>query len=232
MPLWWRQDRPEILTVKALNDGNELALLLVWEDETYDHTAILVQDFRDAASVAFSLEKDPPFFGMGEVNQFVNILMWKSERQIDLERAFQDIDEVYPNIGIDSYPNLMKSALEQPTRNALTLKSDPVFITGWGAGNIVSDPAPEHAVEDLTAQGFGTLKNRPIADQAVQAKGVYDVGSYRVVFRRSLKGKGPGGVDLPAGQTIAVSFAIWDGSAGDRDGKKSVTIWQELYIAQ
>lgn len=62
MPLWWRQDRPEILTVKALNDGNELALLLVWEDETYDHTAILVQDFRDAASVAFSLEEDPPFF--------------------------------------------------------------------------------------------------------------------------------------------------------------------------
>jgi hypothetical protein len=28
-----------------------------------------------------------------------------------------------------------------------------------------------------------------------------------------------------------VGFAVWDGSAGDRDGKKSVTIWQELVLA-
>jgi hypothetical protein len=27
-----------------------------------------------------------------------------------------------------------------------------------------------------------------------------------------------------------VSFAVWNGSAGDRDGKKSVTIWQDLVI--
>jgi len=25
---------------------------------------------------------------------------------------------------------------------------------------------------------------------------------------------------------------VWNGSAGDRDGKKSVTIWQELKIAR
>jgi hypothetical protein len=29
-----------------------------------------------------------------------------------------------------------------------------------------------------------------------------------------------------------VSFAVWNGSAGDRDGKKSVTIWQELLVGQ
>jgi hypothetical protein len=28
-----------------------------------------------------------------------------------------------------------------------------------------------------------------------------------------------------------VGFAVWNGSAGDRDGKKSVTIWQELVLA-
>jgi hypothetical protein len=29
---------------------------------------------------------------------------------------------------------------------------------------------------------------------------------------------------------VSVAFAIWNGSAGDRDGKKSVTIWQELVL--
>jgi hypothetical protein len=31
---------------------------------------------------------------------------------------------------------------------------------------------------------------------------------------------------------VPVAFAVWNGSAGDRDGKKSVTIWQDLNIAK
>jgi cytochrome c len=230
MPLWWRNDRPEILNVKAVHDGEELALRLMWEDESHDHTAIRPQDFRDAAAVEFALTDDPPFFGMGEKGQFVNLWMWKSERQADLESAFQDIDQIYPNIGIDSYPNLVRSALEQPTRHALTLESNPDFITGWGAGNIVSNPTRKSASEDLSAQGFGTLKAHPVTDQNVDAKGVYDVGTYRVVLRRSFRGSGKYGVDLSPGQTVPMAFAVWNGSAGDRDGKKSVTIWQDLVI--
>jgi len=230
MPLWWRENRPEILNVKALHNGSELAVRLMWVDETYDHTAIRTQDFRDAAAVEFSLEDDPPFFGMGQTGQVVNIWMWKAERQADLEPAFQDIDKVYPYIGIDSYPNLMKSPVEQPTRHALTLESNPTFVTGWGAGNIVSDPVRQSAAEELTAQGFGTLKARPVPDQSVNAKGVYDLGTYQVVFRRPFKGTGPNSFDLISGRTIRVAFAIWDGHAGDRDGKKSVTIWQDLVI--
>lgn len=230
MPLWWRDDRPEILSVKALHDGKQLAIRMMWADESHDRTAIRPQDFRDAAAVEFALTDDPPFFGMGEKGQFVNLWMWKSERQADLEPAFQDIDKVYPNIGIDSYPNLMRSALEQPTRHALTLESNPDFITGWGAGNIVSDPTRKSASEDLSAQGFGTLKARPITDQKVEAKGVYDLGTYRVVLRRSFKGNGKFSVDLNPYQTVPVAFAVWNGSAGDRDGKKSVTIWQDLVI--
>jgi mono/diheme cytochrome c family protein len=230
MPLWWRTDRPEEVTVRALHDGKAVALLLVWSDLTHDHTAIRPQDFRDAAAVQFALAPDPPFFAMGARGQFVNIWMWKSERQADLEPAFQDLDKVYPNLGIDSYPNLLVSPVEQPTRQALTLKSDPTFVTGWGAGNIVSDPTRESAAEDLNAQGFGSLRARPRADQAVEARGIYGTGAYRVMFRRALAGKGERAATLRPGSTVPVGFAVWNGSAGDRDGKKSVTIWQDLVI--
>ena len=230
MPLWWRSERPEELTVRALHDGKDVALLLNWLDATYDHTAIRVQDFRDAAAVELSPTPDPPFFAMGAKGQFVNIWMWKSERQADLEPAFQDLDKVYPNIGIDSYPNSMRSAVEQPTRGALTPQSDPTYVTGWGARNIVSDPTPGSPAEDLQAQGFGTLIARPQAGDALTARGVYGTDSYRVIFRRALKLDAPG-VRLQPGVTVPVAFAVWNGSAGDRNGKKSVTIWQELKLA-
>ncbi|HEX2930476.1 MAG TPA: c-type cytochrome, partial [Candidatus Binatia bacterium] len=140
MPLWWRSDRPEEVTVRALHDGKALAILMVWHDDTNDNTALRPQDFRDAAAIQFSLDANPPFFAMGATGAPVNIWMWKSERQADLDLAYQDVERAYPNVGIDSYPNLSRSAVEQPSRHALTLQSDPTFVTGWGAGNIVSDP--------------------------------------------------------------------------------------------
>jgi mono/diheme cytochrome c family protein len=232
MPLWWRSDRPEEVTVRAVHDGKEIAVLMVWQDETDDRAALRPQDFRDAAAVQFSLTANPPFFAMGAKGAPVNIWMWKSERQADLEPAYQEMETVYPNLGIDSYPNLMRSAVEQPHRHALTLQSDPTFVTGWGAGNIVSDPQRKSPVEDLSAQGFGTLRARPLSDQRVDARGIYGSNSYRVMFRRTLKAKGQNAVTLQPGSTVPVGFAIWNGSAGDRDGKKSVTIWQEMKIAK
>ena len=115
-------------------------------------------------------------------------------------------------------------------RHALTLQSDPTFVTGWGAGNIVSDPSQKRAAVDLMAQGFGTLRARPPLDRTVAAKGVYATGAYRVVFRRPLVGRGVKAVTLRPGTTVPVAFAVWNGSAGDRDGKKSVTIWQDLRL--
>ena len=230
MPLWWRTDRPEEVTVRALHDGRQVALLLVWADATHDHTAMRPQDFRDAAAVQLSPTPEPPFFAMGSRGRFVNIWMWKSERQADLEPAFQDLEKVYPNLGIDSYPNPTLSPVEQPTRRALTLGSDRSFITGWGAGNIVSDPMRVSPAEDLSAQGFGTLRARPRGEQNVDASGVHATGAYRVMFRRDLAGRGERAVTLTPGSTVPVGFAIWNGAAGDRDGKKSVTIWQDLAL--
>jgi mono/diheme cytochrome c family protein len=230
MPLWWRTDRPEEITVRAVHDGRSLALLLKWEDASHDETAIRPQDFRDAAAVEFALTPDPPFFAMGQPSAPVNIWMWKSERQADLDTAFRDLDNVYPNIGIDSYPNLTRSPLEQPMRHALTLQSDPTFVTAWGAGNIVADPTRRSAAEDLSAQGFGTLKAHPRNSQEVAASGEYSTGSYRVQFIRTLAGADKNTRSFSPGDHIPVAFAAWNGSAGDRDGKKSVTIWQELYL--
>jgi hypothetical protein len=218
--------------VRALHDGTDIVFQLVWVDQTHDATAMRPQDFRDAAAIELSRTPNPPFFAMGATGHFVDIWMWKAERQADLEPVFQDLEKVYPNLGIDSYPNLQRSPLEQPHRHALTLQSDPTFVTAWGARNIVADPTRASAAENLTAQGFGTLRARPPIDQTVSAKGVYGTESYRVTFCRSMRASRRDAVAFKSGTTVPVAFAVWNGSAGDRDGKKSVTIWQELEIGK
>ena len=79
MPLWWRAERPEVLSVKAVHDGSEIAFLLSWADATHDHTAMRPQDFRDAAALEFSLQPDPPFFAMGQNGAPVNIWVQRDD---------------------------------------------------------------------------------------------------------------------------------------------------------
>jgi DMSO reductase family type II enzyme heme b subunit len=73
------------------------------------------------------------------------------------------------------------------------------------------------------------LKAHPIRDQAVAAEGIYATGSYQVQFSRPFSAR-PDTITLAPGDRVPVAFAVWNGSAGDRDGKKSVTIWQELLL--
>ena len=64
-------------------------------------------------------------------------------------------------------------------------------------------------------------------NKAVAATGIHATGSYFVQFTRALAG---GAITMKAGDRVPVAFAVWNGAAGDRDGKKSVTIWQELLL--
>jgi DMSO reductase family type II enzyme heme b subunit len=38
------------------------------------------------------------------------------------------------------------------------------------------------------------------------------------------------GVSLEPGGKASVAFAVWDGAHHDRDGQKSITIWQDLEL--
>jgi DMSO reductase family type II enzyme heme b subunit len=51
-----------------------------------------------------------------------------------------------------------------------------------------------------------------------------------VVFVRDLAPGRDGDVEFAPGQTVHVAIAVWDGSAGDRNGQKSVTIWHRLEL--
>ena len=76
------------------------------------------------------------------------------------------------------------------------------------------------------------------AGKTVIGKGAHHNGAWYVQMRRSMTASaqhdaaqnGATAINFKPGSPITLSFAIWDGQAGDRDGKKQISIWQELVI--
>jgi DMSO reductase family type II enzyme heme b subunit len=238
-PLWWSERRIERLTVQALHDGEEIAFRLEWADATDNSRAVAQHEFRDGVAIQFSKTPDPPFF-MGGPGQHddVNIAFWKADRQRDIAAGHQDVDALFPQRAVDLYPEqnhvTPRDRQEADWPKGAIGEHRPEFITAWGAGNLVADPQLRSPVENLTAQGPGTLEGFPIAMQFVEGWGERGDGGWAVVIRRPMatrgEGDGPAPVGLPAGATVPVGFAVFDGAAGDREGKKNISVWQLLTI--
>jgi len=232
-PLWWRDDRVESVEVKALHNGEQLAIHLSWLDAANDNSTVAPQSFSDGAAIQLSAESDPPFFAMGSAGSAVTLWHWKASWEEDAG-AWRDIEDVYPNTGTDWYPSQTNYEHGAPfeTAKSGTLFHDPALLTGRGAGNPLSDPERAQVAEEARAEGFGTLTTvRPQLDR-VEAKGVWQSGRRQVVFLRSLAAEDDARVSFTPGAPVSVAFAIWDGIKGDRNGQKMISTWNELILEQ
>ncbi len=237
-PLWWTEDRIEGLVVQAMHNGEELVIRLSWIDPTLDDRAVRHDEFRDAVAIQFSLTSDPPFY-MGDRGEHggVNIWYWQSDRDKNIATAYQDVDAAFPDRVADMYPEqnytTPSNAMGVEWPYERVTQHDRTFITAWGAGNLVADPMLHTPVETLVARGPGTLASKPANIQFVQGQAVYERGVWYVQMQRAMKLGHPGSKDERAfqpGDYLPLSIAIWNGSAGDRDGKKNISIWQKLVI--
>jgi hypothetical protein len=119
--------------------------------------------------------------------------------------------------------------LESPEPDAPTL---PGFDTGADVGNPRSQAVRPSSVEDLNAVGFGTLTSQPVDRQEVRGASAHRDGVWRVVMSRELAVDDPNDAPLEPGTGTTAAFAVWDGSRGDRNGQKSVSVWLTLAFEQ
>ena len=232
MPLWWRDDRVEGVEVRAAHDGENLAVHLTWKDPAGDADQLHITTFGDGAAVQLSNDEDPPFFGMGDAAGAVNIWHWKSAWEGD-RPSFPDITKAYPRALMDFDMSAKKIQPSQGPHLVSEVKDrDPTFYSGWGAGNLLSSPERPSAVEDVNAEGLGTVHSQALGNQNVRGAGVWNEGVWRVVFVRPLAASGSGDITFQPGESARIAFAIWDGEAGDRNGQKSVTIWHDLTLEE
>jgi DMSO reductase family type II enzyme heme b subunit len=83
---------------------------------------------------------------------------------------------------------------------------------------------------DMTAKGFGTLKEQE--QQDVTAKGVYQNGKWRILFTRALTTPDALDTQFQPGAFANIAFAVWDGKRDPASGElkekgsqKAVSSW-------
>jgi mono/diheme cytochrome c family protein len=224
MPLWWRDRRIEGVLFQGAHDGKTLMLRLAWEDLTQNDSQLRHEDFHDGAAVQLSSAADPPFFGMGDESGSVLIWSWKASWQED-QAGYRDLESIYPKMHLDTYYPVQKNlkAGERPDPKAVGAPHhDPRFLSGWGAGNPMSNPERPSAVEVVRAKGQGTLTSQEREVQTVRGKAVWDRGIWTLEIKVELTRE--------RSEDRFIAFAVWDGTQGDRNGQKSVSIWHRLEL--
>lgn len=80
--------------------------------------------------------------------------------------------------------------------------------------------------QELRAAGAGTTTR--VQNASVEANATYRDDRWHVVFERNLTAESDQRTDLTVGEDVNVAFAVWNGSNGERAGRKAVSDWQYL----
>jgi hypothetical protein len=223
MPLWWVNGYiPEVL-VAAVHDGNRIAFRLQWSDSTEDVEGVRQQAFPDGAAIQFAAAADPPLFAMGAAGELVNLWHWKALWELD-RNQFHDVAQAYPNMVGGPYFGPSKGWDAEPLENS-------AYVPALLLDNPVARRRST-TVEEANAAGFGSYTAQASDEQNVQGHSTWKEGVWRLVFSRELTSSKGRDVVLHPGDKVSIAFAVWNGSATERNGQKTVSIWNTCTIEQ
>ncbi|MEE2987805.1 MAG: ethylbenzene dehydrogenase-related protein [Nitrospinota bacterium] len=214
LPLNARRSPVNRVRFQSVVNDDAVAIRVQWNDPTPDRTSSRHQDFKDAIAVEFALGDvllhehghNEPFFGMGNRGKVVNIWQWRADWQTEIET---------------------KKKLEYATKG---MDLDIMIFGGEVNPVDALNPFRDVPVEEMNAEGFGTLTPQPQTKQNVLGKGVWKDGKWAVVFYRTLDSLNKWDTKFQKKQPILVAFAVWDGVNQDRNGRKVVSMWQRLHM--
>ncbi len=212
----------ETVRVRALRDDRRIAFRLSWADAAVDDLTD-VDRSTDAAAIQFPVlgtREGIPDSRMGQEGRPVSISFWRASWQRRVEGGSHGVAALYPNAAIDHYP---PEAVRDPEarRRLRGLYEPPVAVGNPVARRTITSP-----VEDLVAEGFGTLS--PAPEQRSTGKGVHRDGRWSVVITRPLDPAAGPGASLVAGRSTFFALAVWDGGRNQRGSLKMRSIWVPL----
>ncbi len=196
------------LSIQTLHNNKWIAIKLVWKDPT-KNVHVESSEASDACAVQFPFgeaAKTSPF--MGNKGAMVAILHWKGIWQNDIEKGYQQVKDLHPNTWVDTYRFGIQAAIDKK--------------------NPIAQPDRKTPVEELFAEGFGTLTTQP--KQNATGSGVWENGEWNVVLARPLKSGDKNDPPLKAGSQTSLAFALWDGAAQNVGSRKNYAPWVPLIL--
>ncbi|UPW01402.1 ethylbenzene dehydrogenase-related protein [Halorussus gelatinilyticus] len=181
--------------VQTVHNETHTAFRLTWQDPTRDANIRAPENYSDAAAVMLRTGDKPPIT-MGAAGKPVDIWYWRASWQFENRSAFGQM-YTYPHPNNETMP-------------------------GRAAGNPLSKPQYEQFAQNYYAKGYGSLSHAP--RQNVHATAEYEDGQWSVVFTRKHDTKGEFDASFSGSEPVYLAFAVWNGSADEVNGQKSITL--------
>jgi len=199
----WSKKLVPWIEVRAFRNAQDIYFYLSWPDEAPDQT-LGPATFSDGCAIMFPLDPNvqPSSILMGFLGRS-SIWHWKASR----DAAFWQ----KPPPGAE----LPYADYYYPFEDQETLP--------------VSMGDPQLPVVDLLAVRIGTVT--PKSRQIVVGRGLWTNATWHVVMKRALEPEGAEASSdalLGPGRVKLCAFAVWNGAAGDRGGRKSISDFVEL----
>ncbi|MBM3141287.1 MAG: hypothetical protein FJZ92_14045, partial [Chloroflexi bacterium] len=207
----------EQVQVRVLHNDQEIAFMVEWADQAVNEIEA-VSRFRDAVAVQLPVNADPPpLITMGAKDQPVHILHWKASWQADVDRGQLTVKDAFPNAFNDVYPeSVMGEAAAK------------VFYPALYVGNPMAKREKKSSVEELVAEGFGTLTHQE--QQRAKGRAAFVSGRWRVVITVPMKATDTNQATITPGTPTNVAFAAWDGAKKNRGARKHWSNWVALEV--
>lgn len=185
------------MTVQTVRNDTHTAFRLSWEDETEDASLDGPKEYSDAAAIMLRAGDKPPIT-MGAAGKPVDIWYWRASWQAE-EGEDPATGSMY------SYPQ--DDEVTQPAR---------------AAGNPLSRSQYDSYAQNYYATGWGSLTHAP--EQPVTATGERTDDGWSVAFVRENDAGGEYDPNFEEAENVYLAFATWNGSAGEANGQKSLTL--------
>ena len=190
------------MTVQSVHHGQSIAFRLQWKDPVPDGAAKNSNFYLDGAAIQFALQSAKAYDG-----PFFG--MGEGKKPVNLWHWRAD-----SNQEIAGHP--VKTVEDSSVKKALFHSS--------------LNPFNESPVEELNAEGFGTLTVQSMENQQVSGNGTWKDGMWTVVLIRDFKTFSKRDVQFAESKPVLLAFAVWDGSSKDKNANKMVSFWKTLNI--
>jgi len=205
--------------VRALSDGAQVAFRLTWaDDNSSDAPGPAKMVDACAVQIPAQLSPEPPAPQMGDDKGLVQVTYWRADWQAAVNGRGDSIKDLYPNAVVDHYPFDAQS-LEKGSDAQKEMAQR--YAPARALGNLRAGPR-EKPVEDLVANGPGTLSPGPSLDSA--GSGHHSKQGWAVQISRKL----PEG--LSGNERTQIAFAVWQGSEQESGARKMRTGWIPLVV--
>jgi mono/diheme cytochrome c family protein len=199
----WQNPSVELVAVRALHDGTDIAFHLTWDDP-----------FADTVHDAGAEFATGDIRKVGAYNSYVGANGVVARKLETFRDAITLQFPIKPPLGTKK-PHFLRGT-----------GSEPVQLWTW-----MADRAEGGQAEESVARGWRQAPRIDSAErQVVQARSRWKEGQWKVVLRRPLRTEDRNDVQFVKGRFIPLALNAWDGSNGEHGLIMSLSTWRYVFL--